>query len=164
VSFRWSQQQPAHALLRIVSAQAQIATVLDDDVPAGAGHATWDGRTVTKLMTGSLGAVLTLTTEAGQQLLQTTFAVDLSPPAVRGLQARTRAGRGFVRYRLTEPAYVQLLVQGRPVGGYVLRRAGVGGIRYRLAGPRARRIELRALDLAGNAGRARILLRRSPSG
>ena len=111
-------------------------------------------------MTGSLGAVLTLTTEAGQQLLQTTFNVDLSPPTVRGLQAHARAGGGFVRYTLSEPGYVQLRVQGHLMGGYVLRKAGVGGFRYRLAGRRARTIELRLLDLAGNAGRGRIVLRR----
>lgn len=159
-TFRWAQQQPAHAQLRIVSANAQIATVLDADMQAGPAHATWDGKTVTKLMSGSLGAVLTLTTEAGQQLLQTTFKVDLTAPSVRGLQARTHAGGGFVRYRLSEPGYVQLRVQGHLVGRYVLHKAGVGGIRYRLAGPRARKLELRLLDLAGNAGRARIVLRR----
>ncbi len=96
----------------------------------------------------------------GQQLLQTTFNVDLTPPAARGLQARTRAGAGFVRFRLSEPGYVQLRVQGHLVGGYVQHKAGVGGIRYRLAGKRAKRIELRLLDLAGNAGHARIVLRR----
>jgi flagellar hook assembly protein FlgD len=159
-TFRWSQLQPSHAQLRLVSASAQIATVLDADLPAGPAKATWDGRTVTKLMSGSLGAVLTLTTEAGQQLLQTTFTVDLTPPAVRGLQARTRAGGGFVRYRLTEPGYVQLRVQGHLIGRYALHKAGVGGIRYRLAGKRAHRVELRLLDLAGNAGRGRLVLRR----
>ena len=111
-------------------------------------------------MSGSLGAVLTLSTEAGQQLLQTTFTVDLTPPAVRGLQARTRAGGGFVRYRLSEPAYVQLRVQGHLIGPYALHEAGVGGIRYKLAGNRAHRVELRLLDLAGNAGRGRLVLRR----
>ena len=104
--------------------------------------------------------MLTLTTEAGQQLLQTTFNVDLTPPRATGLQARTRAGGGFVRYRLSEPGYVQLRVQGHLIGGYVKHKAGVGGIRYRLAGRRARKIELRLLDLAGNAGHARIVLRR----
>jgi hypothetical protein len=159
-TFRWVQQQPSHAQLRIVSASAQIATVLDADLPAGPARATWDGRTVTKLASGSLGAVLTLTTEAGQQLLQTTFTVDLSPPAVRGLQARAHAGGGFVRYTLSEPGYVQLRVQGHRIGRYVLHKAGVGGILYRLKGKRARRIEVRLLDLAGNVGSGRLVLRR----
>src|SRR5207244_1997974 len=83
------------------------------------------------------GAVLTLSTEAGQQLLQTTFTVDLTPPRVTGLQARTHAGGGFVRFSLAEPAYVQLRVQGHLLGPYVQHRAGVGGIRYHLAGRRA---------------------------
>ena len=64
-----------------------------------------------------------------------------------------------MRYRLSEPGYVQLRVQGHLIGGYVKHQAGVGGIRYRLTGRRARKIELRLLDLAGNAGRARIVLR-----
>jgi hypothetical protein len=102
-----------------------------------------------------------LTTDAGQQQLQTTFAIDLTPPTTRGLQARTRVGGGFVRFRLTEPAYVQLRVQGHLIGGYVEHRAGLAGIRYRLAGRRAHRVELRLLDLAGNAGRARLVLRQS---
>jgi hypothetical protein len=159
-TFHWFQTQPSHAQLRIVSASAQIATVLDSDLPAGPAHAAWDGRSLTKLTTGSLGAVLTLSTEAGQQLLQTTFTVDLTPPRVNGLQARTHAGGGFVRFDLSEPAYVQLRVQGHLIGSYARHRAGVGGIRYRLAGRRARKVELRLLDLAGNAGRARIVLRR----
>jgi flagellar hook assembly protein FlgD len=159
-TFHWFQTQPSHAQLRIVSASSQIATVLDSDLPAGPAHAVWDGRSLTKLATGSLGAVLTLSTEAGQQLLQTTFTVDLTPPRANGLQARTHAGGGFVRFDLSEPAYVQLRVQGHLIGSYARHRAGVGGLRYRLAGRRARKVELRLLDLAGNAGRARIVLRR----
>jgi flagellar hook assembly protein FlgD len=159
-TFHWTQLEPSHATLQIVSASAPLATVLDSDLPAGPAHAAWDGKTMSKLTSGTLGAVLTLTTEAGKQLLQTTFAVDLSPPAVRGLQARTRAGGGFVRFRLTEPGYVQLRVQGHMIGGYVQHRAGVGGIRYKLAGRRAHVLVLRLLDLAGNAGHARIVLRR----
>jgi N-acetylmuramoyl-L-alanine amidase/FlgD Ig-like domain len=159
-TFRWTQLEPSHATLKIVSASAPLATVLDADLPVGPARGVWDGSSTSKLTSGSLGAVLTLTTEAGQQLLQTTFTVDLTPPGVRGLQARTRAGGGFVRFSLSEPGYVQLRVQGHLLGGYVKHRAGVVGIRYHLAGRRARRIELRLLDLAGNAGHARIVLRR----
>jgi flagellar hook assembly protein FlgD len=159
-TFHWTQLQPSHATLRIVSASSPIATVLDADMPAGAARAVWNGKTTSKLQSGTLGAVLTLTTEAGQQLLQKTFTVDLTPPRAGGLQARTHAGGGFVRYRLSEPGYVELRVQGHLLGGYVKHTAGVGGIRYRLPGRRARKIELRLLDLAGNAGRARIVLRR----
>jgi len=158
-TFHWMQAQPSHATLRIVSASAPIATVLDSDLPAGRARAVWNGSSTAKLISGSLGAVLTLTTEAGQQLLQTTFSVDLTPPTVRGLQARTRAGGGFVRFRLSEPGYVQLRVQGHLIGPYVKHKAGVIGLRYRLAGRRARTVELRLLDLAGNAGHARIVLR-----
>ena len=159
-TFHWVQLEPSHATLRVVSASAPLATVLDSDLPAGPARAVWDGTSATKLGSGSLGAVLTLTTEAGQQLLQTTFTVDLTPPRASGLQARTRAGGGFVRFRLSEPCYVALRVQGHRIGGYVKRRAGLVGIRYRRAGRRARTVELRLLDLAGNAGRARIVLRR----
>jgi N-acetylmuramoyl-L-alanine amidase len=159
-TFRWTQTQPAHARLQIVSASKPLATVLDSDEPAGPMRAAWNGSSLTRLTSGSLGAVLTLTTEAGQQLLQTTFNVDLTAPTIRGLQARTHAGGGFVRYRLSEPGYVQLRVQGQVVAPYVRRAAGVGGITYRLPGRRARRIEVRVLDLAGNVGRGRIVLRR----
>jgi hypothetical protein len=159
-TFHWVQAQPSHATLRIVSASAPLATVLDTDLPAGRARAVWDGDSTTKLLSGSLGAVLTLTTEAGQQLLQTTFTVDLTPPAARGLQARTRAGSGFVRFRLSEAGYVQLRVQGHLLGPYLKRKAGVNGIRYQLRGRRARTVEVRMLDLAGNPGRARIVLRR----
>jgi uncharacterized protein with LGFP repeats len=159
-TFHWTQEQPAHATLRIVSGVRPLATVLDSDLQAGPARAVWNGQSLTKLASGSLGAVLTLTTEAGQQLLQTTFTVDLTAPTIRGLQARTRAGGGFVRYRLSEPGYVQLRVQGHVVVAYVRRAAGVGGMRYQLAGTRAHRIEVRLLDLAGNAGRARLVLRR----
>ena len=125
-TFRWTQLEPAHATLQIVSASAPLATVLDADLPVGPARAVWSGTSTAKLQSGTLGAVLTLTTEAGQQQLQTTFAIDLTPPTARGLQARTRAGGGFVRFRLTEPAYVQLRVQGHLIGGYVEHRAGVG--------------------------------------
>ena len=154
------QTQPSHATLRIMSASAPLATVLDADLPAGRARAVWNGNSTAKLLSGSLGAVLTLTTEAGQQLLQTTFMVDLTPPAARGLQARTRAGGGFVRFRLSEPGYVQLRVQGHLIGPYVKRKAGVDGIQYHLSGRRARKVEVRLLDLAGNPGHARIVLRR----
>ncbi len=159
-TFHWLQSQPAHARLQIVSASQPLATVLDADLPPGSERAVWNGRSVGKLGSGALGAVLTLTTDAGRQLLQTTVNVDLTPPTIRGLQARTHAGGGFVRYRLSEPGFVQLRVQGRVVVPYVRRAAGVGGMRYTLAGRRARRIEVRVLDLAGNAGRGRIVLRR----
>jgi hypothetical protein len=159
-TFRWTQAQPAHATLRIVSAQKPLATVLSADLPAGPARASWNGRSSAKLGSGELGAILTLTTAAGTQVLQTTFTVDLSPPAVRGLQARTHAGGGFVRFRLLEPGYVQLRVQGHDVTGYVAHKAGVAGIRFRLPGRRAQRIQLRMLDLAGNAGNARLVLRR----
>jgi hypothetical protein len=159
-TFRWMETQPAHARLQIVSGSKPLATVLDSDLAAGPARAVWDGRSLTKLGSGSLGAVLTLTTEAGGQVLQTTFNVDLTPPTIRGLQARTHAGGGFVRYRLSEPGYVQLRVQGRVVVPYARRPAGVGGMTYRLPGRRARRVEVRVLDLAGNPGRGRILLRR----
>ncbi len=159
-TFHWTQTQPAHAVLQIVSADRPLATVLSADVAPGARRAVWNGRASTRLQSGSLGAILTLTTPAGTQVLETTFTVDLTPPAARGLQARARAGGGFVRFRLTEPGYVQLRVQGRNVTGYVKHRAGLVGIRYRLPGRAARRIEVRMLDLAGNAGRARIVLRR----
>jgi flagellar hook assembly protein FlgD len=159
-SFHWVQTEPSRATLRIMSASAPLATVLESDLPAGPAHAVWNGDSTTRLLSGSLGAVLTLTTEAGQQVLQTTFEVDLTPPASRGLQARTRDGAGFVRFRLSEPGYVQLRVQGHPIGGYLKRKAGANGIRYHLRGRRARKIELRLLDLAGNAGHARIILRR----
>ena len=39
-TFRWKQPQPSHAQLRLVSASAQIATVLDSDLPAGPAQAT----------------------------------------------------------------------------------------------------------------------------
>jgi flagellar hook assembly protein FlgD len=159
-TFHWLQSQPAHARLQIVSASQPLATVLDADLPPGSERAVWDGRSVGKLGSGTIGAVLTLTTDAGRQLLQTTVKVDLTPPTIGGLQARTRAGGGFVRYRLSEPGFVQLRVQGRVVVPYVRRAAGVGGMRYTLAGRRARRIEVRVLDLAGNAGRGRLVLRR----
>jgi flagellar hook assembly protein FlgD len=159
-TFRWTQLEPSHATLKIMSANAPLATVLDADLPAGPARAVWDGTSTSKLLTGSLGAVLTLTTEAGPQLLETTFTVDLTPPDAHALQARTRAGGGFVRFNLTEPAYVRLRVQGHLIGGYVKHEAGFVGIRYHLAGRRARTIELRMLDLAGNAARTRIVLRR----
>jgi hypothetical protein len=88
------------------------------------------------------------------------MAIDLTPPSVRGLQARTHAGGGFVRFRLSEPGYVQVRVQGRPVTSFALHRAGVAGIRFTRPGTRARKLELRVLDLAGNATRARLVLRR----
>jgi N-acetylmuramoyl-L-alanine amidase/FlgD Ig-like domain len=158
-TFRWTQTQPAHATLQVVSANTPIATVLSTDLGTGAERAVWNGRTLTKLSSGTLGAILTLTTAAGAQVLETTFAIDLTAPTARGLQARTRTGSGFVRFRLTEPGYVQLRVQGHNVTGYVKHAAGLAGIRYRLPGRRATRIELRLLDLAGNPGRARIVLR-----
>jgi hypothetical protein len=65
-----------------------------------------------------------------------------------------------VRFRLSEPAYVQVRVQGRPVTSFALRRAGVDGIPFSRPGKRARTVELRVLDLAGNATRARLVLRR----
>ncbi|MDX6569210.1 MAG: hypothetical protein QOH15_1788 [Gaiellales bacterium] len=159
-TFRWTQLEPSHATLKVVSASAPLATVLDADLPVGPARAVWSGSSLTKLMSGSLGAVLTLTTEAGQQLLETTFTVDLTPPGVRALQARTHAGGGFVRFNLTEAAYVRLRVQGHLIGGYVKHKAGFVGLRYRLAGRRARTVELRLMDLAGNADRARVVLRR----
>jgi flagellar hook assembly protein FlgD len=159
-TFRWQQGQPAHVRLQLTSGQKTIATVFTADLPAGAQHVVWNGASRTRLATGELGALLTLTTPAGTQLLQTTFSLDLTAPTARGLQARTHAGGGFVRFRLSEPAAVQLKVDGHLVTPYVVHRAGVAGVRYALQGRRARRIELRILDPAGNPGRARIVLRR----
>ncbi len=65
-----------------------------------------------------------------------------------------------MRFRLSEPGDVQLKVDGHLVTPYVPHKAGVVGLRYGCRVTRARTVELRMLDPAGNAGRARIVLRR----
>jgi len=104
-------------------------------------------------------------------------AVDVVPRAIDGAAPRlralklTRLGRGLrLRFTLSEPAKVKIVVRRRgarrPVKVVTVQaRAGTRTLRLRLAGLRAGRytLEVRARDAAGNAAvpqRLRIRLRR----
>jgi hypothetical protein len=93
------------------------------------------------------------------------IAVDTTPPAVRVLNVSRRIvspdgdGRGDairIRYRLSEPSHALLLVNGRRVWRTALRAEGVIPWRPGRLRPGLERLQVVALDAAGNrtAGQA----------
>jgi hypothetical protein len=140
-----------------------VATITDGDYPPGPQSLNWDGSAVAGgLRGGRYLVVLRAATAGGDQLAGQALTVDLTAPRVAGVHIRRTAAGGFVRLRLSEPAYLQIVAgSARVVVPFAPHDAGLHGFRFHMAGPPARRFRIVGQDLAGNPLAAvRVLLRR----
>jgi hypothetical protein len=121
----------------------------------------WDGRDETGKIVpeGSYGPRVELQKLGRVIEFSKQIAVDTTPPAVRVLNVSRRIvspdadGRGDairIRYRLSEPSHGLLLVNGRRVWRTALRAEGVIPWRPGRLRPGLERLQVVALDAAGN--------------
>jgi len=140
VSLRVVLTAPATASLRIVSGGRTVATLLDGDFGAGEQEPSWDGAGVRD---GRYRAVLTVTDETATVVRTRTLRLDRTPPVLRLLSLR------YLSFRLSEPARVSLVVNGR-VRRVNVKRPGVFRVGHRGT---IRSLRAWAVDAAGNRSR-----------
>jgi N-acetylmuramoyl-L-alanine amidase len=140
VSLAFELNAPAHVQLRIVSAGATAATLLDADLGLGSQQVEWDG---SGLPDGTYSAVLSvtdaLTTVARSRLVR----IDRVAPVLRLLSLRS------LRFWLSEPARVTFVLNGR-AQRLTLRRAGAFRIGHSGS---VWTLTASAVDAAGNRSR-----------
>ncbi len=107
-------------------AGAVVATILQTTLDPGPHVVDWDGAAAgMSVPDGSYSAVLTVTDALGEVSLGLPFAIDLTAPVLKIVDARN------LRFSLTEPAIVTLLVNGRrvvkaePKGAFAIPRSVV---------------------------------------
>jgi len=140
LAFTFQLFAPAHVQLRMFSRRAPVATVLDADLGPGQQEVAWDGG---GLADGRYIANLTSTDTlmTVQQSLRLTL--DRKRPVLRLLSFRR------LRFRLSEPGWVTLVLDGR-VHRLRKRRAGVFRVGHRGS---VRWLRAFAVDAAGNRSR-----------
>jgi hypothetical protein len=131
---------PASVTLRIVSGATTVTTLLDGDFAAGVQEASWDGAGV---RSGRYRAVLTVTDPVATVVRTRALRLDRVRPVLRLLSLR------YLRFRLSEPARVTLVLNGRP-RRLTIRRPGVFRVGHRGT---VRSLRAWAVDTAGNRSR-----------
>ena len=143
VAFSFHLSRPAQVRLDVKRGTRLAATLASADDGAGDQTVSWDGMTPRgRLGDGRYTAVLTAASQIGTAVQTAPLRIDTVPPVVRALSFRRLV------FRISEPARVTLVVNGRP---HVLDvRAGVFVLR---GAHRARRVVVSAEDAAGNRSR-----------
>ena len=139
----WRMDEPATVTVDVLRQGVPVAHVLSAPLPAGPATVTWDGTAIAPLRSRPVLVVLRAQTAAGVEVMTRRLTIDLAPPVL----TRVRLHGRFLRVRLSEPAYVTVLAQGRPVISFVRRAQGVNGFRLPAG---LRRVRVLARDLAGN--------------
>jgi hypothetical protein len=121
---------------------AVVATVAQATLGPGSQVLEWDGSVNGfGVPDGSFIARLTVTDGLGDVAIPLPFRIDLTPPVVRILDAKS------LRFSITEPATVTVMVNGRrlvkaaPAGVFTLPRTVV-----------VKSVSAQAVDAAGNTG------------
>jgi hypothetical protein len=139
----WRMDEPATVTVDVLRQGVLVAHVVSAPLPAGPATVTWDGTAVAPLRSGPVLVVLRAQTAAGVEVMTRRLTIDLAPPVL----TRVRLHGRLLRVRLSEPAFVTVLAQGRPVISFVRRAQGVNGFRLPAG---LRRVRVLARDLAGN--------------
>ncbi len=140
LAFAFQLFAPAYVHLRVFSGATPVATVLDADLSPGLQQVAWDGGGLADgRYTAKLSSTDTLMTV--QQSLRLTL--DRKPPVLRLLSL------GSLRFRLSEPARVTLVLNGL-AHRLQIRRAGVFRVGHRGT---VRSLRAFAVDAAGNRSR-----------
>jgi hypothetical protein len=140
VTLRVDLNAPASVSLRIVSGSTTVATLLDGDFGAGVEEPTWNGAGVRD---GRYRAVLTVTDSVATVVRTRALRLDRAPPVLRLLSFR------YLRFRLSEPARLTLVLNGRAQRLNV-KRPGVFRVGHRGT---VRTLRAWAVDTAGNRSR-----------
>jgi flagellar hook assembly protein FlgD len=131
---------PAHVRLRILRGPSVLATPLDIALAAGPQRLTWDG---SGLPDGRYSAVLSATDSLLTVRQSLIVRLDRVAPTLRLASFR------LVRFWLSEPAQVTVVLNGRP---HTLAVKRAGFFRVSHAGS-VRAVRAYARDLAGNQSR-----------
>jgi N-acetylmuramoyl-L-alanine amidase-like protein len=143
LAFTFSLGGPAQVKLRILRNSAWIATAFSGPLAPGGQALSWDGsKRIGTLLDGRYEAELTVADVNGSVSHRIPFAADSTRPVLR-LESRQP-----LRFRLSEPAEVVLLLDGRRE---VVRRTRAGLFTVALAG--ASRVRAVAWDAGGNTSR-----------
>jgi hypothetical protein len=127
---------PAHVQLQVRRGKAVVATLLDADLGPGPSRIRWDGG---GLPDGSYSAVLSATDSLQTVQQPLALKIDRRAPVLRLISLRR------LQFRLSEPARVTLVVDGR-WKRLTLRKA----VLFRAAGRVRHSLTAYAVDAAGN--------------
>ena len=136
---------PAVAWLQVLRGDAQLASLIAGELPAGPQAAVWEGRA----RDGEYRLRLTITDVTGPVAQEFKVRIDRVAPVLKRVTKR-----GPLRVSLSEPARVTFVADGVPV---TIRRPKAGIFRVVLARPFTR-LEAFAEDSAANVSR-RLRLR-----
>jgi hypothetical protein len=140
LAFGFQLYGPASVQLRIFSGATAVATLLDAELNAGAQRVAWDGG---GLADGVYSAVLDASDSLVTVRRSLPITLDRVPPVLRLLSAR------LLRFRLSEPARVTLVLDGR-THRLTVRRVGVFRVGHRGT---VHSLVAFAVDAAGNRSR-----------
>jgi hypothetical protein len=139
VSFALARDMPAR--LEIRKAAAVVAGVFAGPLAAGPHVLSWDGLSAgARVPDGSYDAVVTVTNALGDVPYSLPFAIDTTPPALALLEPAR------LRFQLTEPATLTLLVNGTPFA----YSAPKGAFAVPWTGGTVASVSAQARDAAGN--------------
>ena len=147
------------ATVRVVDASGKTVRVLirDKRLPAGRTRLHWDGRDETgnRAPDGFYRVEVRLDRPARTFELPRRIALDTVAPATR-IRSFTRnaplSQNVRVFYRVNEPAHAVLYVNGVKKVGPTLTKLRRAQLRWRAPAPGRYRLQLAAIDLAGNLG------------
>ena len=138
VTFTFELTRAASVRLEIAQAGKPVAQVYSAALQTGTQTVAWNGAGAKD---GKYAAILTAENSLGSVAHTAPFRIDTTAPQLRALSFRA------LRFRVSEPASVTLVVNGRRVVRSV--RAGVFTFRH----PRVRTVRISARDAAGNVSR-----------
>ncbi|MBA2614718.1 MAG: N-acetylmuramoyl-L-alanine amidase [Actinobacteria bacterium] len=110
VAIEWQQSRQANVRVRILAGSRVVATLASGSRPASRVTLDWTGRGVAD---GRYSAVVEATSSLGTRRLSETFVRDTTAPRVTGLSARRQRRGTFVRFWVSEPARVAVVLGGR---------------------------------------------------
>jgi FlgD Ig-like domain len=154
------------ATVRVVDASGKTVRVLVDDkrLPSGRTRLHWDGRddAGNRVPDGLYHFAVHLDRPGRTFELPRRIALDTVPPRAR-IRSYTRNAplSQYVRvfYRVNEPAHVVLYVNGTKTVGPTLTKLRAAQLQWRAPAPGRYRLEVAAVDLAGNLGpRTRVFV------
>jgi hypothetical protein len=141
VSFALSQPVPIR--LEVKKGATLVASVSSAAAPAGPVTLTWDGTAAgVRVPDGAYSVVVTVTDALGEVPYTIPTAVDTTPPVL------TLLDRATLRFQLSEPATLTMLINGRPLE-YVAPK-GAFNVPWTTEGITS--VSAQARDAAGNAG------------
>jgi hypothetical protein len=152
----FSLRRADHLRIAIRTPSGEV-TIAEASFPKGQVHVRWNGRDASgEPVPDGVYLPLVHLQRAGRTIdLPNPIRVDTVRPTIKLTRLRSNGRRLKITYAVSEPAHALLIVDGRrAVYTYSTRRHGriawYGRIKGRQLGPGRHRLELAAVDLAGN--------------